>query len=417
MKLYGIKNELPALTFEEILSGQNDPHGLLKNIKPKNSNNKIQSALVSKFDEINQFIDQKSRLPEVESTDITEMILAESLHSIIEKHSDNNILRQMDRHNLLTKAVTSVATNRDINMKNNISEAEEVTSLEDIFNVAGDLLKDNSGIFELKHIPKIKQNKEMPDDVAERKECPDFWRFKPLFIEMHQKLKDGEFQLQKFSNNSQIREGDFFILKGVACFVDSIAKESEREDVHNPRMRLIFENGLESNMLMRSLAASLYKEDNGRRILQGADAVTESLLNISHKDKPLGYLYILRSLNNNPSLAIYENLYKIGFTTTTIEDRIKNAENDIAFLEAPVELVKFFECRHVNPHKLERLTHTFLEAQRLKVTLIGKDGSRYQPQEWFNVSLETIIEVVKKISDGTINQYRMNNTTGEVVRK
>ena len=422
MKLTGIKNAQPFMTLDEIFEVGNDPHGLLKNVKIKSKERANDSHLSRKFEEINQFIDIHDRVPSIDSSEITEALLAESLKAICDKSFDDPVLKSMDRYQLLPTGNECIT---ELNSLENqakvagsaIEAASKVTSLDDIFNMAGDLLDDSADIFNLKHVPVQKQSKDMPDEIADRFKCLDFWKFEALFNSMHDKLKSGEFQLQKFSNNSQIREGDFFILKGVACFVDSIDSMSESKDVHNPRMRLIFENGLESNMLMRSLAASLYKDENGRRVMQGADSVTDVLLSVTHKDKPLGYLYVLRSLGNKAELAKFDHLYKIGFTTTTVEERIKNATRDTAFLEAPVETVTFFECREVNPHMLERLVHTFLEAQRLTLMLVGRDGKPYLPNEWFNVSLDTIRSVVARISDGTINQYRMDNTTGEIVRK
>lgn len=422
MKLTGIKNAQPFMTLDEIFEVGNDPHGLLKNVKIKSKERANDSHLSRKFEEINQFIDIHDRVPSIDSSEITEALLAESLKAICDKSFDDSALKSMDRHQLLPMGKECITEPNSLGNQakvagSTIAAASKVTSLDDIFNMAGDLLDDSADIFNLKHVPAQKKSKDMPDEIADRFECLDFWKFEALFNSMHDNLKNGKFQLQKFSNNSQIREGDFFILNGVTCFVASMEGLSERTDRNNPRMRLIFENGLESNMLMRSLAASLYKDENGRRVMQGADAVTDALINVTHKDKPLGYLYVLRSLGNKPELARFEDLYKIGFTTTTIEERIKNATRDTAFLEAPVEIVTFFECREVNPHMLERLVHTFLEAQRLTLMLIGRDGKPYLPNEWFNVPLETIRNVVARISDGTINQYRMDNTTGEMVRK
>lgn len=422
MKLTGIKQAQSLMTLDEIFEAGNDPNGLLKGVKINSKSGGNGSALSRNFEAVNQFIDTHGRVPDIDSSEITEALLAESLKAMCDKSFDDPALKAMDRHQLLLKdsecmIAPSNLDNQAKVAKSTIEAASKVTSLDDIFNMAGDLLDDSADIFNLKHVPAQKQNKDMPDEIADRFECVDFWKFEALFNSMHGKLKSGEFQLQKFSNNSQIREGDFFILKGVTCFVASMEALSERTDRHNPRMRLIFENGLESNMLMRSLAASLYKDDNGRRVMQGADAVTDALTNVTHKDKSLGYLYVLRSLGNKPELARFDHLYKIGFTTTTIEERIRNATRDTAFLEAPVEIVTFFECKVVNPHMLERLVHTFLEAQRLTLMIIGRDGKPYMPNEWFNVPLETIRNVVARISDGTINQYRMDNTTGEMVKK
>lgn len=76
-----------------------------------------------------------------------------------------------------------------------------------------------------------------------------------------------------------------------------------------------------------------------------------------------------------------------------------------------------FECQNMNPQVFENLIHTFFSAQRLNLTLIGKNGLPYQPREWFDVRLGVIEKVANLIVSGEINQYRMNNTTGELVRK
>lgn len=415
MKLVGLRAQLPFTSLEEIFQEGSDPHGLLKSVKPKRKQAFSDSPLVRRLEEINQFIDQKGREPELESDDFNEELLAETLMAIKQNEEQRRHLYSFDRHGLLqnTQEVNPPVMHEQKKKK---EIAAKVTSLDDIFATGGDLLSlPKSEIFNLKHVPR--ETKNMPDEIADRFPCEDFWRFEPLFQDMHTKLQQGAYTLQKFSNNSQIREGDFFILKGVSCLVDAIGTESERDDYYNPRLRLIFENGQESNMLMRSLAASLYKEHNGRRVIKGADDIVDAFNQVSHRDKPLGYIYVLRSLANKPELAAYPELHKIGFTTTSVEQRICNAENDIAFLEAPVKLVTSFACYHINPQKLELLTHTFLEAQRLNITLIGKNGESYQPQEWFNVSLDTIKEVISKISNGTINQYRMNNTTMKLMKK
>lgn len=106
-----------------------------------------------------------------------------------------------------------------------------------------------------------------------------------------------------------------------------------------------------------------------------------------------------------------------GYTEQTVDERIRNAERDIAFLESPVQKVTDFECFNMNPQRFEALVHAFLAAQRLNVDLIGKDGKHYRPREWFAVSLEVAREVINRIIDGSITQYRMDNTTGKVVPK
>lgn len=111
------------------------------------------------------------------------------------------------------------------------------------------------------------------------------------------------------------------------------------------------------------------------------------------------------------------HLIKIGYTEQTVEERTKNAERDIAFLEAPIRILASIECYNLNPNKFESLIHGFLHAQRLQMTLVGKDGKTYSPREWFSVPLDTAREVVRRIIDGSIVHYRMDNTTGRLVGK
>lgn len=63
------------------------------------------------------------------------------------------------------------------------------------------------------------------------------------------------------------------------------------------------------------------------------------------------------------------------------------------------------------------MIHTFFAVQRLNMMLKAKDGKMYKPQEWFNVELETILEVAQRIIDKSIIHFRMDNTTGRVVLK
>ncbi|MNC40690.1 hypothetical protein D3C75_894150 [compost metagenome] len=173
-------------------------------------------------------------------------------------------------------------------------------------------------------------------------------------------------------------------------------------------------------MLRRSLGRALYMEEAGRRILRDRDdTLAESFqdIRLTHRDRRTGVIYIVKSLSNKPALTQFPHLYKIGYTELTVDQRIHNAERDIAFLEAPVQKVTEFECYNMNPQRFESLVHGFLAVQRLNVDLVGKDGKYYRPREWFAVSLEVARDVINRIIDGTITQYRMDNTTGKMVKK
>ncbi len=363
----------------------------------------------NRFEEINQFIDREGRRPISMSEDHTERLLNRRLEAIIGNTAEWPALRAYDRHNLLL-AQPMEATAPTI-------APNEVTSLDDIFDSDDGGLLDiaDQSIFDLKHIPSVER--EAPDEIAQRTPCADFWQFESIFQKLHEDLRSGSAQSIPFARESLIVKGEAFILQGVMCFIDAILEDDDDRDRFNPRLRLIFENGTESNMLLRSLARSLYKDENGRRVLQDSDYLVDAFNNITHKDKRSGVIYIVKSLSDNPALKQFPQLYKIGYTEHSAEERTKNAERDIAFLESPIQIVSSIECFNLNPHRFETLIHGFLSAQRLNMTLIGRNGKPYRPQEWFAVPLDTAREVIRRIVDGTIRHFRMDNTVGRIVKK
>lgn len=396
------------LSLDEIFS-KPDEFGLLA-VKPKSSSSP-KSIEAAKFEEINQFIDKNQRLPNLDSSDIMEKQLAYRLEGF-KKSKVSDAIMVLDRHCVLAAREASEVGSIQA------PQRKEVTSISDILNSdsLGLLNTPNLGIFDLKHVPSTP--KEMPDEIAERKKCGDFYKFETIFRQSHQRLDTRQVEVVAFKQGSQINEGDVFILRGILCFVDEIGDFKVVDgEPYNPRLRVIFENGTESNLLLRSLAAALYKDEHSRRLLASAADVENKLNNITHKDKRSGVVYIVKTLSENPTLQNVPNLYKIGYTELTVEERTKNAARDIAFLEAPVKIVASIECFNLNPQKFESLIHAFLAGQRLMIELVGKDGRKYRPQEWFSVPLGSAREVIRRIIDGTIIQYRIDNTTGKIIKK
>ena len=395
------------LTLDEIFS-KPDEFGLLA-VRPK-SNYSPKTIEASKFEEINQFIDKNQRLPRAESSNIMEKQLAHRLEGF-RKTRDSAAIRALDRHSILP-ATDSAQAGKESSTPN-----QDVTSISDILNSdsLGLLNTPNLGIFDLKHVPAIPR--EMPDEIAERKRCEDFYKFEATFRHSHEKLDTRKVEVIPFKQGSQINVGDVFILRGMLCLVDEIGEFNNPGEPYNPRLRVIFENGTESNLLLRSLAAALYKDEHGRRLLASASDVENKLNNITHKDKRSGVVYIVKTLSENPTLKNVPNLYKIGYTELTVEERTRNAERDTAFLESPIRIIASIECFNMNPQRFESLIHAFLSAQRLVIELTGKDGRKYHPKEWFSVPLDTAREVIRRIIDGTIIQYRIDNTTGQIVSK
>ena len=396
------------LTLDEIFS-KPDAFGLL-NVKPKASTSP-KSIEASKFEEINQFIDKYQRLPNVDAENIMEKQLAHRLEGF-RKSKVSDAIKNIDRHSLLT----GFPSDAPVEGKNPVIQ-KEVSSIDDILNSDsfGLLNTPDLGIFDLKHVPATP--KEMPDEIAERKRCEDFYQFQSIFRQAHEKLDARQVEVIPFKQGSQIDRGDIFILRGMLCLVDEIGEFNNSGEPYNPRLRVIFENGTESNLLLRSLAAALYKDEHGRRLLSSAADVEDKLNNITHKDKRSGVVYIVKTLSENPVLKSIPNLYKIGYTELTVEDRTRNAERDIAFLEAPIKIIASIECFNMNPQRFESLIHAFLSSQRLVLELTGRDGKKYHPKEWFSVPLDTAREAIRRIIDGTIIQYRIDNTTGQLVQK
>lgn len=413
------------LSLDDIFSGP-DEFGLL-DVAPK-AISQHAPIEITNFEAINAFVDQHGRAPSQDG-DLAEKLLARRLTGYQNNVSLHDVLAPYDRYGLLgaiqneveevsvePELVTQVSTDEE-RLKS--IAPEEVTSLDDIFASAefNELDLGDQSIFDIKHIPAVTE-REQPDEIAQRRVCEDFYQFKSIFLDAQQALKSGEMETVRFNLASQVEEGDLFIMEGVLCLIDEIGDYREdNQGRYDPRLRVIFENGTESNHLLQSLAKRLYMDETGRRVVRSAESVVDAFNNISHKDKRAGQIYFVTTLSDNPVLKAIPNLIKIGYTEQTVEERIKNADRDIAFLEAPVKILATIECYNLNPNKFESLIHGFLHAQRLQMTLVAKNGKTYNPREWFSVSLDTAREVVRRIIDGSIVHYRMDNTTGRLVGK
>jgi len=415
-------------TLDDIFNGP-DEFGLLDvQAKRVSSNARLE---ITNFEAISAFVDQYARLPR-DDGDLSEKLLARRLAGYQGNRGLHATLKPYDRHGLIPELDTETQAAASFHdrveqsprkpvgtVRSDDTDADNVTSLDDIFASAAfeEIDLGDESIFDIQHVPAA-PDRESPDEVAQRTVCHDFHEFEHIFRELHEGLKSGEVKTTRFQQASQVSEGDAFIMEGVLCLIDKIGEyRVDGEGRYDPRLRVIFENGTESNHLLRSLAKRLYTDETGRRIVRDADSVVDTFNNISHKDKRAGQIYFVTTLSDNPTLKAIPNLIKIGYTEQTVEERTKNAVRDIAFLEAPVKILASIECYNLNPVKFETLIHGFLHAQRLKVTLVGRDGKPYKPREWFSVRLDTAREVVRRIIDGSIVQYRMDNTTGRLVKK
>lgn len=362
-----------------------DDLGLL-DVKPKQGAAMTEDERLSEsFFEINDFYRNHEREPENDLANMQEAKLAMRLSGLRKDPVKMEVLADLDEFNLLQP-------------QKKIESIDDILADDDLDLLGGG---DNDSIFKLRHVP---QTIDMPEHVASRKPCKQFDEFEPLFLQCHADLKSGKRKLLPFANEQQIQKGQFFVLKGVVAYVADVGKKEKKGGKVNARLHCIFENGTESDMLLRSLARELYKD--GRRITDHEDRLMDELNDLSSDDEKTGHIYVLKSLSTDPQLQAIDDLYKIGFCAGAVEDRIRNAENEATYLMAKVHLLRTFECYNLNPQKLESLLHTFFGQSCLNVDVFDKNGKRCTPREWFIAPLEVIEEAISLIISGEIVKYR-----------
>ncbi|EID7861476.1 GIY-YIG nuclease family protein [Escherichia coli] len=399
------------MTIDDIFS-EADDLGLLV-VEPLKMHSPAGNLPLSRLEEINAFYVVHGRPPLPDSEEFKETLLAQRLRALRANKQCHDALRPFDIHGLLDDIEISRESSGSPPAPSVVvDKSEQVTSLDDIFADDDGLLSfSEPDIFTLKHVPVERKIK--PDEIARRQPCPDFHRFSSLFETVHNGLKTGAFSFVRFRHELKMYEGDFFILNGIMGYVDKVGERLEEYGPWNARLHLVFENGTEMNMLFLSLTHGLVRDTEGRKIILNGQ-------NVRPDDTPVPteYVYVLATNSTQPALQRFKpDLYKIGFTEGTVEERIKHAEKDKTFLEASVRIVMITQCFNINTHKLEALIHGFLGMQRLNISLRGLDGQTYHPREWFHAPLSTVLSVIKYILDGTISQYRMDNTTGKIVVK
>jgi hypothetical protein len=376
----------------------NDPLGLLE-VKPNTEGRNEDKVLVEKFNEIVDFYNQNQRLPE-ENNGVNEHTLYSRLCDFRDTDAKRKMLEKHDVFGLL------------------VQEEKKVFTIEDILDddPLGLLDDDDMGLFDFNLVQRPDE-RVSADFVARRKYIENFEKYEQLFKGCHYDLKQGERKLTKFHEN-QIQEGAFFTLNGLLVYVDKLIDITvDKFGKRDGRTKLIFENGTESNMLFRSLGKGLFQ--NGQGVTFTNDEMNKQFENnynaINDEDKESGYIYILKSKSEKSEIKEIKHLYKIGFATTTVEDRIKNAAQEPTFLMAEVRIIMTYTCYNMNPHKLELLLHNFFGSSCLNVDVFDALGNRHTPREWFIAPLYIIEQAVHLIISGEIVKYRYDGEKEEIV--
>lgn len=244
------------------------------------------------------------------------------------------------------------------------------------------------------------------DEVAQRKPCANFADYAHLFAQVRQDLREGRRSLVCYKEDN-VQENTFFIADGQMGYIEEldVAQRQIKDRVRKDgRSRVIYEDGTESNILFRTIGKNITR--NGYVITERNDGQElDAFLGkgITEEDLPQGWIYVLRSKSTDERIASVENLYKIGFTTTTVEQRIQNARNESTYLMADVEVICTYRVYNVDVHRLEGLIHSFFHTARFHV-FVGDA----EPEEWFVVPLPIIREAIARFIDGSIVEYTYN---------
>ncbi len=348
-----------------------------------------EERLIAGFEDIQRFAEQHGHAPRHgEDLDIFERMYAVRLDRLRQSPQACALLGPEDSGGLL-----NASTQDDKAAPQDMDEDALLAELG-----AGD----DNDITVLRHV-QPHARKRLAEEIAARKPCKDFERFQPLFDMAQEELASGLRETIRFGRDTSIEEGYFFILAGQMAYVADIGEAIKAPNGENDaRLRVIFSNGTESDLLLRSLQRALYKDDTGRRLTE-TDAGPLFSDEMDGDDQESGTIYVLRSQSNEPFVAEHRELiHKIGVTGGKVESRITNAKNDATYLLAEVDVVATWKLSGINRTKLERLLHRIFAPARLELTIKDRFGKPVKPREWFLVPLHVLDEAVQRIRNGSI---------------
>lgn len=397
------------LTIDDILN--DDTFGILDTKAKATQVKTDEDRLIDEFEEINVFLDSNHREPSQGS--MSEYSLMARLKKVRNDDNIKKILKPFDRHNLLGCVEINTPT------------------LDNVLNDNSGILdtSDDLSIFKYRHIPK-EEDRAKTDFMAKRKPLGDreFAPYEKMFHKVHQEIKDGKRKIIEFKNvDNELKAGRFYFIDGVMIYLEST--EVSRKDSNlrssiinrkDGRTRTIFENGTVSNMYYRSVSKAIY--NGGAKMVSELDRaeqldVFDTTENINDEDKCSGWIYILKSKSQLPEIKDIKNLYKIGFSSTPVKERIKNAKNEAAYLYDDVAIVETYQIYNLNAKKFEQLTHRVFASACLDIEFDTKDNLRVNPREWFVVPKNVIEEAIQLIVSGEIVNYKFNNELQLLVQR
>jgi hypothetical protein len=382
-----------------------------------------EERIIAGFEDIQRFFDKHSHPPQHgENRDIFERLFAVRLDRMRARPECRALLDPLDRQGLLDGDVIPTTKNDEIDDDSLFAELEEAHSEADLTT--------------LRHVRSSEERREA-EEIAERVPCADFERFKPFFERVKLDIVSGVRQAKPIQTKRQgaIKRGEWFVVGGQTAYVADAGEEFLTEyDRRDSRLRVIYDNGTESNVLSRSFQRALHRDPSGRLVTDPVagplvtDPVAGPLVPDSvagplftevpeSGDLATGAIYVLRSKSEHPMVARNrEVLHKIGVTGNDVKRRIADAKNDPTFLMGDVEIVATYELYNIARAKLEKIIHRVFGPAQLDIEIQDRFGKPVVPREWFLVPFFVIDEVVERIKDGTITQYTYNPKAAALVR-
>lgn len=372
-----------------------------------------EERIIAGFEDILRFHQTHGRAPmHGEDRDIFERLYAVRLDQLRKFPEAKTLLADLDTPGLLSDTATLPA---------DVDELDEDALLAELGVVAdgAEVSADKSDITVLRHV-RSSVEKRAAEDIASRTVCADFERFQPLFEQVSHDLKSGVRQMRPLQVKAQdeIRQGTFLIVGGQIAYVAEVGEEfatqfSDRR--FDRRLRVVFDNGTENNVLQRSLQRALHRDERARLIISSESGTLFGGA-VDGGDIESGTIYVLRSKSTHPFITEHRELvHKIGVTGGSVESRISGAEKDATYLLAGVEVVATYKLHNINRSGLEHLFHRLFGAAQIDLTIEDRFGHSVKPREWFLVPLHVIDEAVQRIRDGSITRVAYDPATARLV--
>ncbi|MBD8625748.1 GIY-YIG nuclease family protein [Oxalobacteraceae sp. CFBP 8753] len=360
----------------------------------RGSRSALEDRVIAGFEEIQRFVEKNGRVPRsVEGASTVERIYGIRLERLRQQQEYRAILAPIDSQVLLGDA--------QLNSSQDIGEMND-----DVLMAELESINYQVDIGELRHV-RTYAEKRAAEEVETRERCEDFERYETIFHTVRAELKSGVRSTRTFQTEAKamdsVQEKSLFILNGQIAYIaelgEAFTTQYERRD---SRLRVIFDNGTESKILLRSFQRALHR-DEAARVIVDSDIGPLFENQWDDRDVESGTIYVLRSHSGHPFVQEHRELiHKIGVTRGRVEDRVAGAARHATYLLADVEVVACYKLSGINCMKLEGIFHRVFSEAQLDLTIHDRFGQPVRPKEWFLVPLHVIDEVVQRITDGSI---------------